>query len=76
MFLESLMTLQRDGRFPLGKLVRFYDFADVNRAIDDSDAGVTIKPVLRMREKSQPAHCRRDECPERRRAELSKAGVR
>jgi aryl-alcohol dehydrogenase len=48
-FLVSLMELQRDGRFPLEKLIRFYDFADVNQAIDDSDNGVTVKPVLRMR---------------------------
>jgi aryl-alcohol dehydrogenase len=47
-FLESLMELQRQGRFPLEKLLRFYDFADIDRAIDDSDAGKTIKPVLRM----------------------------
>jgi aryl-alcohol dehydrogenase len=49
MFLESLMTLQRDGRFPLEKLVTFYDFADINKAIDDSDSGESIKPVVRMR---------------------------
>jgi hypothetical protein len=47
-FLVSLMELQRDGRFPLERLVKFYDFEDVNQAIDDSDAGRTIKPVLRM----------------------------
>jgi aryl-alcohol dehydrogenase len=48
-FLVSLMELQRDGRFPLQKLVQFYDFADINRAIDDSDSGRTVKPVVRMR---------------------------
>jgi aryl-alcohol dehydrogenase len=47
-FLESLMELQRQGRFPLEKLVRFYDFAQINQAIDDSDEGVTVKPVVRM----------------------------
>jgi aryl-alcohol dehydrogenase len=47
-FLEALMDLQLQGRFPLEKLVRFYDFAEVNRAIDDSDAGTTVKPILRM----------------------------
>lgn len=47
-FLESLMELQRQGRFPLEKLVRFYDFADINQAIDDSDEGVTVKPIVRM----------------------------
>jgi aryl-alcohol dehydrogenase len=54
-FLESLMELQLQGRFPLQKLVRFYDFADVNQAIDDSDQGVTIKPVLRMEGTRLPA---------------------
>jgi aryl-alcohol dehydrogenase len=48
MFLVSLMELQRDGRFPLEKLVRFYDFSQVNQAIDDSDKGLAVKPVLRM----------------------------
>lgn len=47
-FLVSLMELQRDGRFPLEKLIKFYDFDKVNQAIDDSDGGVTIKPVLRI----------------------------
>lgn len=47
-FLVSLMELQRDGRFPVQKLVKFYEFADVNQAIDDSDAGSTVKPILRM----------------------------
>jgi aryl-alcohol dehydrogenase len=47
-FLESLMELQLQGRFPLQKLVRFYDFNQVNQAIDDSDNGVTVKPILRM----------------------------
>ena len=48
MFLQALMELQRQGRFPVQKLVKFYDFADVNQAVDDSDAGTTVKPILRM----------------------------
>jgi aryl-alcohol dehydrogenase len=47
-FLVSLMELHRDGRFPVQKLVRFYDLADINQAIDDSDNGVTVKPIVRM----------------------------
>ena len=42
------MELRVQGRFPLERLVKFYDFAYINQAIDDSDAGVTVKPVLRM----------------------------
>nr|WP_303652795.1 alcohol dehydrogenase catalytic domain-containing protein [Paludisphaera mucosa] len=48
MFLEDLMRLQLEGRFPLEKPVKFHDFADVNQAIDDSDAHKIIKPILRM----------------------------
>jgi aryl-alcohol dehydrogenase len=48
MFLVALMKLQRDGRFPLERLVRFYDFSQINEAIDDSDKGVTVKPIVRM----------------------------
>jgi aryl-alcohol dehydrogenase len=47
-FLESLMELQRQGRFPLEKLARFYPFASINQAIEDSDEGRAIKPILRM----------------------------
>lgn len=49
LFLDSLMRLQRDGRFPLEKHVASYDFAEINHAIDDSDSGTSIKPVVRMR---------------------------
>jgi aryl-alcohol dehydrogenase len=51
-FLESLMALQLQRRFPLEKLVKFYDFSRVNEAIDDSDRGDAIKPILRMSESS------------------------
>jgi aryl-alcohol dehydrogenase len=48
-FHETLMKLQAQGRFPLEKLVRYYDFADINQAIEDSDSGKVVKPILRMR---------------------------
>lgn len=48
MFLESLMELQRQGRFPVEKLMKTYAFGHVNQAVDDSDAGTTIKPILKM----------------------------
>jgi aryl-alcohol dehydrogenase len=43
-----LVELFMDGRFPMDRLVTFYDFADINRAVADAVAGTTIKPVLRM----------------------------
>jgi aryl-alcohol dehydrogenase len=29
-------------------MITFYDLADINRAAEESSAGSTIKPVLRM----------------------------
>jgi aryl-alcohol dehydrogenase len=36
------------GRFPVDRLVTFYDFAEINQAAADAVDGKTIKPVLRM----------------------------
>jgi aryl-alcohol dehydrogenase len=47
-FQRSLMLLQSQGRFPLEKLVRRYPFADINQAIDDSDSGAVVKPILQI----------------------------
>jgi len=44
----ALMQLQAQGRFPLERLVRRYPFTEVNQAIDDSDSGEAIKPILMM----------------------------
>jgi len=48
LFIPKLIELHRQGRFPFDQLVRFYDFADINQAIADSESGATIKPILRM----------------------------
>src|SRR5262245_11029529 len=34
-FIPNLIRLWRAGRFPFDRLIRFYDFADINRAIAD-----------------------------------------
>ncbi|EPR39850.1 Alcohol dehydrogenase GroES domain protein [Desulfovibrio sp. X2] len=52
-FIPALIGHFRAGRFPFDRLVRFYDFADVNRAMADSLAGTTVKPVLRIAELSE-----------------------
>jgi aryl-alcohol dehydrogenase len=49
-FIPKLVGLIMDGKFPIEKLITFYDFADINRAAQESSAGITIKPVLRMPE--------------------------
>ncbi|SPJ32210.1 NAD(P)-dependent alcohol dehydrogenase [Kushneria phyllosphaerae] len=47
-FIPQLVELHLQGRFPFDRLVKFYDFADIEQAARDSEAGVTLKPVLRL----------------------------
>lgn len=47
-FIPRLIELNAQGRFPFERLIRHYDFADINRAIADAEEGVAIKPILRM----------------------------
>lgn len=47
-FIPQLIALYQQGRFPFDRLVAFYDFADINQAVADSESGKTIKPILRL----------------------------
>jgi aryl-alcohol dehydrogenase len=47
-FIPMLIEFYRQGRFPFDRLIKHYDFADINQAIADSESGKTIKPVLRI----------------------------
>ena len=47
-FIPKLIKLYLAGQFPFDRLVKFYDFRDINRAIADAKRGDTIKPVLRI----------------------------
>jgi aryl-alcohol dehydrogenase len=47
-FLPKLIELQRLGRFPIEKLVTYYRFEDINKAIDDALSGAVVKPILRF----------------------------
>jgi aryl-alcohol dehydrogenase len=47
-FIPQLIELQRQGRFPFEKLIRFYDFADINQAVEDAERGIALKPVVRQ----------------------------
>jgi aryl-alcohol dehydrogenase len=49
-FIPKLIELYRAGQFPFERLVRFYSFGDINRAMDDVRRGETIKAVLRFGE--------------------------
>ena len=49
LFIPELVEYYRQGRFPFDKLVKYYDFEDINQAFEDSRTGKTIKPVVKMR---------------------------
>lgn len=47
-FLPKLIELHMLGRFPFDKLVKFYRFDEINRAVDEALSGSAIKPILRL----------------------------
>ncbi len=48
LFIPRLVELYRQGRFPFDRLITFYPFEEINRAVKDMEAGRVVKPVLRM----------------------------
>jgi len=47
-FIPQLIELYKQGKFPFDKLITFYDAKDINKAVEDSEKGVTLKPVIRF----------------------------
>ena len=47
-FIPYLVDKFMEGELPLDLLVRFYPFEEINRAVADSESGVTVKPIVRM----------------------------
>ncbi len=48
LFIPSLVELHAQGRFPFDKLVKFYSLDQINQAAEDSEKGITIKPIVRL----------------------------
>ena len=48
LFIPSLVELYQQGRFPFDKLVKFYNLDQINQAAEDSEKGITIKPIVRL----------------------------
>lgn len=47
-FIPKLISYYKNGQFPFDKLVRFYDFEQINEAFAASKSGEAIKPILKM----------------------------
>jgi aryl-alcohol dehydrogenase len=48
LFIPALVELYTQGRFPFDRLVKFYTLDQINQAAEDSEKGVTIKPIIRL----------------------------
>ena len=46
--IPRLLDLYAQGRFPLNRLVAFYDLDQINQAVTDAAQGTVLQPVLRM----------------------------
>jgi aryl-alcohol dehydrogenase len=47
-FIPKLIKLYQSGKFPFDRLLKYYNFKDINKAMKDSLIGRIIKPVLLM----------------------------
>jgi aryl-alcohol dehydrogenase len=48
-FIPKMIELYQQGRFPFDKMITFYPFEDINKAVEDMENGRVVKPVLRMK---------------------------
>lgn len=49
-FIPTLIDLYRADKFPFDELVTYYDFENIENAVEDQEAGEVIKPILRISE--------------------------
>jgi aryl-alcohol dehydrogenase len=48
-FVPQLIELWQKGVFPFDKLIKFYEFEDINEAVHAAESGLVVKPVVRQR---------------------------
>lgn len=48
LFIPALVELHAQGRFPFDRLVKFYTLDQINQAAQDSEKGITVKPIIRL----------------------------
>jgi aryl-alcohol dehydrogenase len=47
-FIPRLIALHKQGRFPFDKLIKIYPFEKINEAAEDSEKGITLKPIIKI----------------------------
>jgi len=46
-FIPEMVELHKQGRFPIDRMITFYDLDRINEAVEDAESGRTLKAVLR-----------------------------
>ena len=46
-YVPKLVEMQRNGEFPVEKIVKVYDYKDMKQALHDLHEGTVVKPVIR-----------------------------
>jgi len=46
-FIPQMVELHKQGRFPIDRMITFYDLDRINEAVKDAESGRTLKAVLR-----------------------------
>ena len=47
-FIPKLLSYYRQGRFPFDRLIKTYDFHEINQAFEDTKKGNVIKAIIKM----------------------------
>ena len=49
LFIPQLISYYKQGKFPFDKLIRVFEFDEINEAFEASHSGKAIKALLKMR---------------------------
>jgi aryl-alcohol dehydrogenase len=47
-FIPELIALYQQGKFPFDRMITYYPFDEIEKAVEDMEKGLVIKPVLRL----------------------------
>ncbi len=47
-FVPALIDMYLNGKFPFDKLISYYDFKEINKAIEDMKSDKAIKPIIKI----------------------------
>ena len=47
-FIPEMISYYKKGQFPYDRMVKFFEFDEINKAFEESESGAVIKPVLKI----------------------------